>query len=57
MIGNNSCGSHSVAWGTTADSVRELEVLSTGASGCAPGAARRLWTRSRPGCGTAYESW
>ncbi|MFE5259350.1 FAD-binding and (Fe-S)-binding domain-containing protein [Streptomyces coelicoflavus] len=27
MIGNNSCGSHSVAWGTTADSVRELTVL------------------------------
>ncbi|MEV6050271.1 FAD-binding and (Fe-S)-binding domain-containing protein [Streptomyces sp. NPDC052107] len=27
MIGNNSCGSHSVAWGTTADSVRELCVL------------------------------
>ncbi|MFF0461506.1 FAD-binding and (Fe-S)-binding domain-containing protein [Streptomyces mexicanus] len=27
MIGNNSCGSHSVAWGTTADSVRELSVL------------------------------
>ncbi|KMS74745.1 dimethylmenaquinone methyltransferase [Streptomyces viridochromogenes] len=27
MIGNNSCGSHSVAWGTTADSVRELDVL------------------------------
>ncbi|MER5433114.1 FAD-binding and (Fe-S)-binding domain-containing protein [Streptomyces sp. NPDC002588] len=27
MIGNNSCGSHSVAWGTTADSVREVEVL------------------------------
>ncbi|WP_445526749.1 FAD-linked oxidase C-terminal domain-containing protein [Streptomyces cyslabdanicus] len=27
MIGNNSCGSHSVAWGTTADSVRELAVL------------------------------
>ncbi|WP_442819096.1 FAD-binding and (Fe-S)-binding domain-containing protein [Streptomyces sp. NBC_01235] len=27
MIGNNSCGSHSVAWGTTADSVRELEVV------------------------------
>ncbi|MEU0114910.1 FAD-binding and (Fe-S)-binding domain-containing protein [Streptomyces bobili] len=26
MIGNNSCGSHSVAWGTTADSVRELDV-------------------------------
>ncbi|GAA3844822.1 FAD-binding and (Fe-S)-binding domain-containing protein [Streptomyces coacervatus] len=27
MIGNNSCGSHSVAWGTTADSVRELGVI------------------------------
>ncbi|WP_249400253.1 FAD-linked oxidase C-terminal domain-containing protein [Streptomyces argyrophylli] len=27
MIGNNSCGSHSVVWGTTADSVRELSVL------------------------------
>ncbi|MEV5340993.1 FAD-binding and (Fe-S)-binding domain-containing protein [Streptomyces sp. NPDC052676] len=27
MIGNNSCGSHSVAWGTTADSVRELTVV------------------------------
>ncbi len=30
MIGNNSCGSHSVAWGTTADSVRELTVLTAG---------------------------
>ncbi|POX65234.1 FAD-binding oxidoreductase [Streptomyces sp. Ru62] len=27
MIGNNACGSHSVAWGTTADNVRELSVL------------------------------
>src|SRR3954468_17044859 len=27
MIGNNSCGTHSVAWGTTADSVRELDVV------------------------------
>ncbi|MEE1929597.1 FAD-binding and (Fe-S)-binding domain-containing protein [Streptomyces sp. TRM 70351] len=27
MIGNNSCGSHSVAWGTTADNVRALDVL------------------------------
>ncbi|MFF6876858.1 FAD-binding and (Fe-S)-binding domain-containing protein [Streptomyces sp. NPDC012474] len=27
MIGNNACGSHSVAWGTTADSVRELDVV------------------------------
>ncbi|MFI6347916.1 FAD-binding and (Fe-S)-binding domain-containing protein [Streptomyces sp. NPDC050560] len=36
MIGNNSCGSHSVAWGTTADSVAELTVQT------APGATARL---------------
>ncbi|MFF2010283.1 FAD-binding and (Fe-S)-binding domain-containing protein [Streptomyces sp. NPDC058195] len=30
MIGNNSCGSHSVAWGTTADQVRELTVARYG---------------------------
>ncbi|MFI7383404.1 FAD-binding and (Fe-S)-binding domain-containing protein [Streptomyces sp. NPDC049813] len=33
MIGNNSCGSHSVAWGTTADSVVALDVA--GADGTA----------------------
>jgi len=27
MIGNNSCGSHSVAWGTTLANVEELDVL------------------------------
>ncbi|MBA8824734.1 FAD/FMN-containing dehydrogenase/Fe-S oxidoreductase [Saccharopolyspora lacisalsi] len=27
MIGNNSCGTHSVAWGKTVDNVRSLEVL------------------------------
>ncbi|GAU64839.1 putative oxidoreductase [Streptomyces sp. NBRC 110611] len=30
MIGNNSCGSHSVAWGTTADNVHELRLLTYG---------------------------
>lgn len=30
MIANNACGAHSVAWGTTADNVRALEVV-TGA--------------------------
>ncbi|WP_432147373.1 FAD-binding and (Fe-S)-binding domain-containing protein [Streptomyces sp. bgisy029] len=30
MIGNNSCGAHSVAWGTTADNVRGLEVVRYG---------------------------
>lgn len=27
MIGNNACGSHSVAWGTTADNVEELDIV------------------------------
>ncbi len=27
MIGNNACGSHSVAWGKTVDNVRTLDVL------------------------------
>jgi len=27
MIANNACGSHSVAWGTTADNLRGLDVL------------------------------
>ncbi|MDT0327361.1 FAD-binding and (Fe-S)-binding domain-containing protein [Nocardiopsis lambiniae] len=27
MVGNNACGSHSVAWGTTADNIVSLEVL------------------------------
>ncbi|MBQ0913921.1 FAD-binding and (Fe-S)-binding domain-containing protein [Streptomyces sp. RM99] len=46
MIGNNSCGSHSVAWGTTADSVRELSVLT------ARGRSLRLgpgWAGAPPG--------
>ncbi|MFD7387963.1 FAD-binding and (Fe-S)-binding domain-containing protein [Streptomyces sp. NPDC059852] len=37
MIGNNSCGSHSVAWGTTADSVRELEVVTARGERLRPG--------------------
>lgn len=27
MIANNACGAHSVAWGTTADNIRALDVL------------------------------
>ncbi|GGP60969.1 FAD-binding and (Fe-S)-binding domain-containing protein [Streptomyces abikoensis] len=30
MIGNNACGAHSVAWGTTADNVLSLDVLTYG---------------------------
>ncbi|WP_438303618.1 FAD-binding and (Fe-S)-binding domain-containing protein [Streptomyces sp. HUAS TT11] len=37
MIGNNACGSHSVAWGTTADSVRELSVLTARGEPLTPG--------------------
>ncbi|MEU2261117.1 FAD-binding and (Fe-S)-binding domain-containing protein [Streptomyces sp. NPDC019645] len=50
MIGNNSCGSHSVAWGTTADNVRELSVVTYG------GAELRLgkgWGRPGSGPGTS----
>ncbi|WUC83813.1 FAD-binding oxidoreductase [Streptomyces sp. NBC_00536] len=36
MIGNNACGAHSVAWGTTADNVTELAVTAYG------GAAHRI---------------
>ncbi|MFH7593485.1 FAD-binding and (Fe-S)-binding domain-containing protein [Streptomyces racemochromogenes] len=46
MIGNNACGAHSVAWGTTADNVAELAVTAYG------GAAHRLadgWTGAPPG--------
>ncbi|MFD5143655.1 FAD-linked oxidase C-terminal domain-containing protein [Streptomyces sp. NPDC058401] len=38
MIGNNACGAHSVAWGTTADNVAELAVTAYG------GSAHRLAT-------------
>ena len=30
MVGNNACGSHSVAWGTTADNIVSLDVLQIG---------------------------
>ncbi|MDQ1036999.1 FAD/FMN-containing dehydrogenase/Fe-S oxidoreductase [Streptomyces sp. V3I8] len=39
MIGNNSCGSHSVAWGTTADNVRGLSVLTARGDRLGPGPA------------------
>ncbi|MGZ9931610.1 FAD-binding and (Fe-S)-binding domain-containing protein [Streptomyces sp. NC-S4] len=38
MIGNNACGAHSVAWGTTADNVTELAVTAYG------GTAHRIST-------------
>jgi FAD/FMN-containing dehydrogenase/Fe-S oxidoreductase len=41
MIGNNSCGSHSVAWGTTADNVAQVSVVRYG--GGAPLRLGRGW--------------
>jgi len=32
MIGTNACGSHSVAWGTTADNVDTIDVVLAGGS-------------------------
>ncbi|BFO22492.1 hypothetical protein SHKM778_88800 [Streptomyces sp. KM77-8] len=46
MIGNNSCGSHSVAWGTTADSVRELSVVTPRGERLRPG---RSWAGAPAG--------
>ncbi|MFD7770320.1 FAD-linked oxidase C-terminal domain-containing protein [Streptomyces sp. NPDC059787] len=46
MIGNNSCGSHSVAWGTTADSVRELAVVTPRGDRLRPG---RAWAGAPAG--------
>ncbi|RNL86112.1 FAD-binding and (Fe-S)-binding domain-containing protein [Halostreptopolyspora alba] len=41
MIGNNSCGSHSVAWGTTADNVESLDVLTHDGTRMTVGATSR----------------
>jgi FAD/FMN-containing dehydrogenase/Fe-S oxidoreductase len=41
MVGNNSCGSHSVAWGTTADNVESLEVLTARGAGLRLGRGMR----------------
>ncbi|MGH3855298.1 MAG: FAD-binding and (Fe-S)-binding domain-containing protein [Pseudonocardiaceae bacterium] len=38
MIGNNACGTHSVAWGTTAGNVEELVVLLPGGTRLVAGA-------------------
>ncbi|MEU3553538.1 FAD-binding and (Fe-S)-binding domain-containing protein [Streptomyces fragilis] len=41
MIGNNSCGAHSVAWGTTADNVESLSVLTARGDLLRPGRGGR----------------
>ncbi|MER6674576.1 FAD-binding and (Fe-S)-binding domain-containing protein [Streptomyces sp. NPDC000983] len=52
MIGNNSCGAHSVAWGTTADSVRELEVVTARGERLRPG---RGWAGAPEGLRSLVE--
>ncbi|MGW4508501.1 FAD-binding and (Fe-S)-binding domain-containing protein [Streptomyces sp. NPDC004436] len=46
MIGNNACGAHSVAWGTTADNVTELAVTTYGGT---PHRIGTGWTGAPPG--------
>lgn len=41
MIGNNACGSHSVAWGTTADNVLALDALTYGGGTLRTGGGRQ----------------
>ncbi|WP_427894757.1 FAD-binding and (Fe-S)-binding domain-containing protein [Kribbella sp. GL6] len=50
MIANNACGAHSVAWGTTADNLRSLElVLAEGTRLTVDAAADRAVAAARPG--------
>ena len=59
MIGNNACGSHSVAWGTTADNVERLDVLCYDGTrldvGPTPRAKADQAAAARPGSGPAAE--
>ncbi len=54
MIGNNACGSHSVAWGKTVDNVHTLDVLTyrgermTVGPGAGPSELRELASRVGP---------
>ncbi|HEU0089362.1 MAG TPA: FAD-binding and (Fe-S)-binding domain-containing protein [Pseudonocardiaceae bacterium] len=63
MIGNNACGTHSVAWGTTAQSVEELVVLQpdgtqlAAASGSLPPQVAALERAHRGLLRTALPAW
>ncbi|MEW1683105.1 FAD-binding and (Fe-S)-binding domain-containing protein [Streptomyces sp. NPDC093594] len=46
MIGNNSCGAHSVAWGTTADNLRTVSVVTARGERLRPGPG---WAGAPPG--------
>ncbi|MEV0804167.1 FAD-linked oxidase C-terminal domain-containing protein [Kribbella sp. NPDC050281] len=50
MIANNACGAHSVAWGTTADNLRSLDVLlADGTRMTVDSTADRAECAARPG--------
>ena len=50
MIANNACGAHSVAWGTTADNVRSLDVMLADGTRCTVGSrGARDELAGRPG--------
>ncbi len=62
MIGNNACGTHSVAWGTTAAAVEELVVLRPAGSQLVAGAGLpaevAAWEREHRGLiRTALPDW
>ena len=63
MIGNNACGAHSVAWGTTAGNVEELLVLLPDGSrlvagaGQLPAAVAALERQYRAVIRTALSNW
>ena len=50
MIGNNACGSHSVAWGKTVDNVVGLDVLTYRGERLSLGGATAIRRRSRTPC-------
>src|SRR4051812_6604439 len=60
MIGNNACGSHSVAWGKTVDNVHALDVLTYRGErlavgpGAGPSALRELASRIAPAVRTSF---
>ena len=60
MIGNNACGSHSVAWGKTVDNVHTLDVLTyrgerlTVGPGAGPSELRELASRVGPAVRAAF---
>jgi FAD/FMN-containing dehydrogenase/Fe-S oxidoreductase len=50
MIANNACGAHSVAWGTTADNVRSLDVILADGTRCTvESRGARIELAGRPG--------